>query len=38
MFAIREEREHVTQADFEQAITKVLPAIKGQAKPETMFG
>jgi proteasome regulatory subunit len=38
MFAIREEREHVTQADFEQAIAKVLPAIKGQAKPETMFG
>ena len=38
MFAIREEREHVTQADFEQAIAKVLPAIKAQAKPETMFG
>lgn len=38
MFAIREEREHVTQKDFEQAIAKVLPAIKGQAKPETMFG
>jgi proteasome regulatory subunit len=38
MFAIREERECVTQTDFEQAIAKVLPAIKVQAKPETMFG
>jgi len=38
MFAIREGREQVTHVDFERAIAKVLPAIKAQTKPETMFG
>jgi proteasome regulatory subunit len=38
MFAIREAREQVTQADFERAVAKVTAVAKAAPKPEVMFG
>lgn len=38
MCAIREGRERVTVTDFKKAITKVMSAVEGSARPEVMFG
>lgn len=38
MCAVREDRDRVTAEDFKKAITKVLSAVGGSAKPEVMFG